>query len=273
MTKKTDSIDVDSSVVPRKVIEVSGNNFMETTEIIVEEKAITIYVFAKELTTIVCSPWDEIQLAIGFLHSEGILKNPEDLQKITLDKEKGLVYAEVKGFFENEPEKLFLKRHITPSGGRSKSSYFYSADALLYHEIKTNLCISKESVKHLANLLQNNSRLFQKTGGVHSAALAKDEELVIFYEDIGRHNTLDKILGRCFMEGISTHDKILLFSGRVSSEILLKTAKIGVPVIISRSAPTDLALQLAEDLGITVIGFARGERFNIYTHPERISLK
>jgi len=105
---------------------------------------------------------------------------------------------------------------------------------------------------------------------VHSAALADDERVLIFQQDIGRHNTLDKIMGQCFLKEIQLDDKVIVFSGRVSSEILLKAAKMGVPILISRSAPTDLALELADDLGITVIGFARGDKFNIYTHYHRV---
>ncbi len=136
--------------------------------------------------------------------------------------------------------------------------------------IVSGLKVTASDVRNLAEELEGRSQLFRKTGGVHSAALAVDGKILLFHEDVGRHNTLDKIMGQCFLEEIPLEDKLIVFSGRISSEVLLKTAKMGISVIISRSAPTDLALDLAEDLGITVVGFARGKQFNVYTHPERV---
>ena len=102
--------------------------------------------------------------------------------------------------------------------------------------------------------------------------MAKGEEILILHEDFGRHYTLDKIHGQCFLEGISRDDKMIIYSGRISTEIVLKVARMGVPVLISRSAPTDRALQLAEKLNITVLGFVRGKRLTIYTGQERVIL-
>ena len=110
---------------------------------------------------------------------------------------------------------------------------------------------------------------FHHTGGVHNA-LCDVNGIILSRMDIGRHNALDKIYGYCLRNDISIKDKIIVFSGRISSEILLKVAKIGCEIILSKSAPTELALQLAEDLGITTIGFIRNHSLNVYTHPERV---
>ena len=105
---------------------------------------------------------------------------------------------------------------------------------------------------------------------MHSAALATPEEIVIFRDDIGRHNAVDKIHGECFLREIPVADKILLTTGRISSEILVKAAKLGVAILVSRSSPTDLALELAERTGITVVGQVRGGGFTIYTGEGRV---
>ena len=118
---------------------------------------------------------------------------------------------------------------------------------------------------------QHNSEVFKLTGGVHSAALCDKENILMFSEDIGRHNAIDKILGQCFWEGIPTENRVVLTSGRISSEILSKMAKRGIPIVVSRSAPTDLAIRTAENLGITLIGFVRGKRMNIYANDWRIT--
>jgi FdhD protein len=118
--------------------------------------------------------------------------------------------------------------------------------------------------------LQQNSGDFQKTGGVHNAALCTVDKLITTRTDIGRHNALDKIYGYCLRNKLPLMDKLLAFSGRVSSEVALKAAKIGVGILLSKSAPTDLALSLSHDLGITIVGFIRGTQLYVYTHPERI---
>ncbi len=109
-----------------------------------------------------------------------------------------------------------------------------------------------------------------QTGGVHSAALADRQKIHLFAEDIGRHNAVDKLIGKAFLAGIPVEDKILLSSGRISGEIMTKVIRNRIPIMISRTAPTCMSITYAEDHGITLIGFARGNRMNIYTHPQRV---
>ncbi|RYD03272.1 hypothetical protein N752_20790 [Desulforamulus aquiferis] len=111
------------------------------------------------------------------------------------------------------------------------------------NKITSNLLVSPGQVWDLSDRLEEMSVLFRQTGGVHNAALCAPTEVILFYEDVGRHNAVDKIFGRAFLNRIPLDDKILVFSGRVSSEIIIKVGKMGLPVIISRSAPTDLALR------------------------------
>ncbi|GAE25718.1 formate dehydrogenase chain D [Halalkalibacter wakoensis JCM 9140] len=132
--------------------------------------------------------------------------------------------------------------------------------------------VTAEQCIELMRKMQEASLTFKNTGGVHNAALCTADELLVSRSDIGRHNALDKLYGYSLLNGISVRDKILVFSGRISSEILTKAAKLGVGIVLSKSAPTDLAIQLAEDLNITAVGFIRGASFNIYSHPERIVL-
>ena len=114
--------------------------------------------------------------------------------------------------------------------------------------------------------------LFKQTGGVHIAAICDSDNFMLTRMDIGRHNALDKIYGHCLKNDITVKDKVIVFSGRISSEILLKVAKIGCEIVLSKSAPTELAIKLADELGITAVGFIRGQSFNVYSHPERIEL-
>lgn len=132
------------------------------------------------------------------------------------------------------------------------------------------ISFTPEQCISLMQMMQSQADTFQRTGGVHNAALCDRDGVVISRVDIGRHNALDKIYGHCLKNDISLEDKALVFSGRISSEIVVKTSKIGCAVLLSKSAPTELALQLADQLGMTTLGFIRNQSFNVYTHPERI---
>lgn len=132
--------------------------------------------------------------------------------------------------------------------------------------------ITTDDCFRLMSDMQDAAETFKQTGGVHNAALCDANGVLLSRMDIGRHNALDKIYGYCLKNKISIQDKIIVFSGRISSEILLKVSKIGCEIVLSKSAPTELALQLAEQLGITTVGFIRQNTLNIYTHKERIHL-
>ena len=130
--------------------------------------------------------------------------------------------------------------------------------------------LQPQQILRMMTQLQSASVIFKQTGGLHNAAISDGGTFFEHRQDIGRHNALDKLYGYCIQRHISVRNKVLIFSGRISSEILIKAAKIGVGVILSKSAPTTLAVQLAKDLNITAIGFIRDGNFNIYSHPERI---
>lgn len=166
--------------------------------------------------------------------------------------------------------KLFGRRMIT--SGCGKGTVFYNAlDSVLGSPVTGKLQITPEQVRLLMDELQSKGDLFRLTGGTHIAAMAECRRLLITFEDIGRHNALDKIIGESLLQGITAEDKIIVSSGRISSEILLKAAKLKIQLLISRAAPTSLSVNLAEKLNITLIGFVRGKRFNVYTHEWRIS--
>jgi len=130
--------------------------------------------------------------------------------------------------------------------------------------------MSAHDVFTLVSDFQHRSQVYRATGGVHSAALCDTKSILVFSEDIGRHNAIDKIFGECILKDIPTDDRMIITSGRISSEILLKVAKRNIPIIISKSAPTDLGVKLASNLGVTLLGFVRGKKINAYTNNWRI---
>lgn len=237
-------------------------------EVIATEYPLTVMVNGLEFATIVCSPTDLEDMLIGFLASEGIIRCYDEIKTLSIDKERGFAYIELdKPFAVTDND--HSKRFIGSCCGKSRQFYFKS-DVKTAKTIQSKYEISAQQCYSLMNQLQSSSTYFKETGGVHNAALCSSEGIITMRTDIGRHNALDKIYGDILRHKIPLKDKIIVFSGRISSEVLLKISKIGVGIILSKSAPTDLGLKLADDLGITAIGFVRNDKMNVYTHRERV---
>lgn len=237
---------------------------------VIVEKPLTIYLNGEELVTLLCTPDKLDCLALGFLRSEGILASMDEVAGLRLREDEGLAEVELKDGGKGLAEKIYGKRTVT--SGCGKGTLFFSAlDSMRSRPVASKLVVSAEKLFALVRALHEQSELFRETGGVHSAALAEEQGIIIFAEDIGRHNAVDKIIGNCLLQGLSLEDKILVSSGRTSSEIMLKTAKLGIPILVSRSAPTSLSVELAKKMQITLVGFVRGKRMNIYSHDWRVT--
>jgi FdhD protein len=250
------------------VLRHSDGSFSASDELVAREAPVTVIFNNQELATLLCSPFDLNYLAVGFLFSERLIDTRDQIKKVLVDDKRGTVRVETVEDIEPAREIMF-KRLIT-SGCGSGTSLYRAADAAI-DTVKSQLHISADDVLSIAGKFQRRSETYLKTHGVHSAALFNGNDMVVFAEDVGRHNAVDKVLGRCLWEGIPTRARILITSGRVSSEILYKIAKAGVPLIISISSPTNLGVKIASEMGITLVGSARGKRFIVYTHPERIT--
>jgi len=250
-----------------KRVTKEGKEDTSVEDAVTRELPLTIILNNQELVTLLCSPTSLKYLAIGFLSSEGLIKSRDEIKKIIVDEWRGVVRIETKEDKGFANERIF-KRSITSGGGRGAS--FYSVtDVQGQAKVESQLDISVK-IFALVKEFQQRSQIYRATGGVHSAAMCDTKSILIFSEDIGRHNAIDKIFGQCLIEDIPTDERLIITSGRISSEILLKVAKRNIPVIISKSAPTDLGVRLADDLGITLIGFARGKRMNVYVNDWRV---
>ena len=236
-------------------------------EAIATEFPVTIILNDQELVTLLCSPKNLEYLAVGFLSSEGFLNSKDEIKKIVVDDQKGVVRLETVGDKGLAQDVLF-KRLITSGCGRGAS--FYSAADAASQKVESQMKISADEIFALVREFQHSSEVYLATHGVHSAALCDRKSILIFSEDIGRHNTIDKIFGKCLLEDIPTEDRVVITSGRISSEILHKVAKRSIPIIISISAPTNLGVKVADTLGITLIGSVRGKKMNVYTNEWRI---
>ncbi len=237
---------------------------------VVSEIPLTLFFNNAELATLICSPGADRELAVGFLLSEGLIKELSDIKDISFREEEGLIW--VTTHLPTPQTENFLRRHIASCCGKGRSSLYFINDAQQLQPVKSTARFAAPLIPNLMSALDSKSHTFRLTGGVHSAGLADGKDMLVVYEDIGRHNAVDKVLGYALLNRVSTEDKCLLLTGRISSEILIKAARIGIPAVVSRSAPTQLAVELADQLGLTLVGFARGEEFNVYSHMDRLSL-
>lgn len=235
---------------------------------VVREIPVSLRLNGREIITLLASDDALDFLAAGFLRAEGFIARREDIVAIRVDPQSGSVDVEATGV-DPLAEKLLERRAVTSGCGKG-TTFTHALDALQARPAPAGPRVGAGQIRRLMHGLLRGSDLYREAGGVHSAALATAEEIVIFRDDIGRHNAVDKIHGECFLRDIPVADKLLLTTGRISSEILVKAAKLGVAILVSRSSPTDLALELAGRTGITVVGQVRGGGLTIYAGEGRV---
>jgi FdhD protein len=227
-----------------------------------KEMAFTIYINDLELVTILCTPEKLNCLVLGYLYAEGIISNVKDVVSMRVCEDDALADVKLNRLDFKLPEKRILT-----SGCGGGVSFNANTEAL---RIESNIVTQPEQILHFMKQMMENAGLYNLSGGIHTSALSDEQDILVISEDIGRHNTLDKIMGECLLRKIATKDKWLLTSGRVSSEMLRKAAKMQTPIIASLTSPTDRAVLLAQQLGITLVGYARGGHLTVYANPQRL---
>jgi len=252
------------------ILKVTDNHVDGVIDIVASELPVTLIINNEPLVTLLCTPSELEELAVGFLLSEGILSKKESIKRLEVIEKEMAVRVELTDL-PADFASLFEKRTISSGCGKGITFSTLRSQADRRIEVKQRT-LSLQSIRNLLQKFRTISKLYLETGGVHSAALSDGAEILFFSEDIGRHNAVDKIIGRAFLQSIPVENKILITSGRVTSEIMTKAGRNRFPVLISRAAPSCMAISYAEDMGITLVGFARGERMNIYTWPNRIML-
>ncbi len=238
----------------------SDGGWVRTSAHVPLERELTVFVNLRELVTILCSPTKLKYLVLGFLYAEGIIHKLDDVMMMRVCDEE----SEVDVRLSNPEAELPTKRRLTSGCGGGATFTMQG------QKIDSDFVVAPTQVFSLMKQLQAQMDLYQLSGGVHTSALSDTEKLLVVAEDIGRHNTLDKIQGECLATGVPSRDRLLLTTGRVSSEMLLKAAKMQAPVVVSRHTPTGTAIALAHDLGIALVGRAGGNRLSVYSHPERL---
>lgn len=247
----------------KRIVKYQSKGFEEIEDLIAVEKKIKIFVNEEEVISLAASPIQIKELITGFLMTENILKGDWCPEKILIEN--------------NDKElkvKILLEGFVSLEGKTITSGCMASVSFIgnLKTKIDDNCSISETTLFKLFKDFQLKSDLYRTTGCIHAAAISDSKEILFIAEDVGRHNAVDKVIGWAILNKIPFQGKIILVSGRISSEMALKAAKWKIPIIVSRTAPTSLAVEIAEEVGLTLIGFLRGNRFNIYCNSHRIKL-
>ena len=231
---------------------------------VVGEVPVTVYVNGTELITFLCTPHNLRYLALGFLYLEGIIGGLDEVMLLRVCDEEEMIEARLTHDVE-----LPTRRVLTSGCGGGVTFADLTAQT---SRVDSALKVTPSQILGLMRRLYQEAEFYRATGGVHTSALSDGQHLLVVASDVGRHNTLDKIQGQCLLEGINTRDRILLTTGRLSAEMLNKAAKMQAPLVVSRTSPTDLAVELAKAWGITLIGYARGQHIHVYNGEERVEI-
>jgi FdhD protein len=259
---------MDNEVAKLPIWQISEGKGRSLEDAVARELPLTIILNDLELVTLLCTPGNLNYLAVGFLFAEGLINSKDEIRKITVDDQRGVVRVAT-GERKEPARELLFKRLITSACGRG-AAFYSAADAQHPAKVESRTEITSEEVFALVKEFNERSEIYKATGGVHSAALGDNKRILVFSDDLGRHNAIDRVFGECILHGIPTEGRLVITSGRTPSEMVLKVAKGNIPILISISVPTDLSIRLATDLGVTIIGMVRGERMNVYTGGWRV---
>jgi len=255
-------------------IDLSTKMLEHRKDLVAQEAPLHIFLNQTHYVTILCTPSQLKELAVGHLLSEGILKSTDDIEEVRMESD-GKCTVRLKPHANVEKQiamaQPFARVIVSACGSTDYWPITKLMDRLNLPEvvkgIKIEAKVLLESVKQLNKL----ANIFRKTGGVHVAAIYSAEgKLIALAEDVGRHNAVDKVIGKCVLKNVNFQNCFLALSGRLTGDIVLKAARMQVPIVVSMAAAINSGIEVAKRTRMTLVGFARGKRMNVYTHTERI---
>ena len=255
---------------PCPVHTFDGQGFSKTTADIVCEMPLQVFLNNHHIITTACTGLHVDELALGFLKSEGWISSSADIKTVRISPERTAVYIDTTAPIDSSQQEGSDRKTITSSGARSGRK---GAPALSPEPVRTEtFFLAPVQVLDLVERFLDVTLLHRRTRGTHCAALTDGRDILVSREDIGRHNAIDMLAGHALLKNMDCRDHAMLRTGRVSSEIVQKVWHLGIPVVVSLAVPTTLAIQLATEAGITLIGAIRGRSMQVYTHERRVGL-
>lgn len=241
------------------LIKVNNLDSIHSNDTIVAEFPLGLVINGKYENTFLCSPYKLKELVVGYLRSRNLINYKKDILNLEINHDKKIAYVDI-----NEPA-----FHHDENIIRLNDYDFLETNPVSNDNIKINVSDIYKTMKYNLNL----SQLFKSTAGVHCISIYENNNLVIACEDVARHNAMDKAIGYCILNNIPLNNKVIFVSGRLSFEMIKKAAIVEIPIVVAKSAITSLVIETAQRLNITLVGFVRGEKMNIYTNPHRILFK
>jgi FdhD protein len=240
----------------RTYLQIRGERVEEVAGDVVREQPLSVFVNGEKFLTLLCSPMMLEALVVGYLWMEKVIADLSEITSLTVSPVDGRAEVTL-----GHPVTLPTERILTSGCG---GGITFRIDHRLFPRLRSRLRVEPAELAARMKELFAAAVHYRRSRGIHGAALADRERLLLVAEDVGRHNAVDKIKGEALMRGLPTEDRLLLSTGRISSEMLLKAARMGVPLVASRTSPTEMAVALAEQLGITVCGYVRPDSLNLY---------
>ena len=240
----------------RTFFQVKSGRLDEVKGEVVREQPLTVYVNGERFLTLLCSPFMVEPLVLGYLWMEKVIASLDDVAGVQISEVDGRAEVTLR-----QPVTLPTERILTSGCG---GGITFRIDPRLFPRITSGARVSPAELGDRMHDLLREAVHYHASRGIHGAALADRDRVLLVAEDVGRHNAVDKLMGLALQRGIATTDRILLSTGRVSSEMLLKAARMSVPIVASRTSPTEMAVALAEQLGVTIVGYLRGDSLNLY---------
>ena len=240
---------------------------------VISETPVSLTVNGEVWLTFMCTPIQVEALAVGFLFNEGVIQDFSEVADVRICEHGDNIDIWLNHAAE-KPTKWTRTSGCTGGMTSVDASTKLSAGTPASHRLadrQNDMRLSPEQIPALLELLDSDQTLYRQTGGVHTSILSDGVRTLVTADDIGRHNTLDKLAGQMLMDGITPKTCVILTTGRISSEMMQKAAKLGASVVISRTSPSSMSVEIAEEQGITLIGYAKRHRFNVYTHAERLT--
>ena len=272
------TVSEDASISKVNVLKVQGEEKKPQQECLATESLLVLSINGLQAYQLLYLPGQEIELSLGFLLTSGAIETTADILEMRLipadqlaDRTYSQVQVRLAKTFNNKQDLSAIIAAAALAGTEAAGQCLMAGQFRKFSGQQVQVSVV-EILKLMAGLPAR-QEIFRQTGATHAIFLAEAGrgKVVLGAEDVGRHNAFDKVIGQALMKNIAMGDKIALLSGRASFEMVFKAARAGIPIMSSVSAPTSLAVKLANLQGITLIGFARGERLNIYTHPYRVA--
>ena len=255
-----------------KILVCSTDSQSEEHQDILIEYKLSIFVNGIRYVNLICTHKNLYELVLGNLYTEGIIGEISEIESIEILEDEGKAFVTLTNsdIFKDMIEVTEGIRTVTTACGKQHSIAYYLMNDSDLTPLEHSYRIPFETVLSYMNEFQKSSEIYKSTRGIHSCALYNETGLLYLMEDIGRHNAVDKVLGYAMGHRIDLSKTVLITSGRVPSDMILKIIKAKIPILVARSVPTDVAIEMADKYNITLAGFARGTKLNLYSNEQRL---